>query len=52
MTMKCAYRVGSCPVECGRPGPVFGPAVPYFLALGGGSHCSAAAAAAVAVCTS
>jgi len=27
-----ACRVGVCPVRCGRPGPVFGPVVPYFLA--------------------
>jgi len=32
------------PVVCGWPGPVFGPAVLYFLACGGGwvSHLSAA----------
>jgi hypothetical protein len=32
LTMKCACQVGECPVGCGWPGPVFGPAVPYFLA--------------------
>ena len=31
MRMKCACRVGACSVGCGRPGPVFGPVVPYFL---------------------
>jgi len=46
MTMKCACQVGACHVRCGRPGPVFGPVVPYFLAYGGGwvSHLSAVAA--------
>ena len=35
-------RVGFCPVGCGRPGPVFGPVVQYFLACGGGivNNCS------------
>jgi len=43
VTMKCACRVGACPVGCGRPGLLFGPVVPYFLACGGGwmSHWSA-----------
>jgi len=43
MTMKCVCRVGAYSVGCGRPGPVFGPVVPYFLACGGGwmSHWSA-----------
>ena len=35
MRMKCACRVGACSLGCGRPGPVFGPAVQYLLACGG-----------------
>ena len=35
MTMWCTCRDGPCPVGCGGPGSVFGPAVPYFLACGG-----------------
>ena len=35
-TFSPGHRVGSCPVACGRPGPVFGPVVQYFLACGGG----------------
>jgi len=43
MTMYCTCRVGSCPVGCGRSGPVFDLAVQYFLEYGGGrvSHRSA-----------
>ena len=36
MGMKRTCRVGACSVGSGRPGPVFGPVVSYFLACGGG----------------